>query len=237
MRQAWIALGLACFAASAQNSSSSWKTTLTGLADRPAPNTSIQDIDRFTENVQLAAPYFATLTPGDYESNREFVRRMWAYLTALDRMARDPRMRLAVGRARRAMGELRIGIPAMPADLSAGEPPPSADQAVTEPPFAKALPDENVPESEKRVADEVRSRYESDLARATAAWQNIEDLRRRLAARGLALASQTAASVARLQLDFEMAVKGLREHDWAEVRTDLERAEYETGKVFRAVGQ
>jgi hypothetical protein len=34
-----------------------------------------------------------------------------------------------------------------------------------------------------------------------------------------------------------MAVKGLREHDWAEVRTDLERAEYETGKVFKAVGQ
>jgi hypothetical protein len=47
--------------------------------------------------------------PADYEANREMVRRVAAYLAAVELMARDPAMRLAVGRAYSDLGDLQAG--------------------------------------------------------------------------------------------------------------------------------
>jgi hypothetical protein len=49
--------------------------------------------------------------------------------------------------------------------------------------------------------------------------------------------AQTATSVVRLQLYLELAAGALRARDWAEAKDNLEKTEYETEKVFRAVGR
>jgi len=237
-----MALALACLAAGAQTASSSsqtestdpaWRATLMGWPERAGAGTSIQDINRFIENVQSAAPYFATLSPGEYDANRELVRRLWAYMSTLELMARDPQMRLAVGRARGAMNAIRFGY--SPGVIVPGSgpvppapPPPAA--APSEPPFAKAPSDVEVP-------DELRTRYDLALGRADTAWYSIEALRQSLAARGYTLNAQTAAAMGRIQLDFEMAARNVKGRDWKEVGTYLERAEYETAKVLKTVGQ
>jgi hypothetical protein len=96
---------------------------------------------------------------------------------------------------------------------------------------------ENVPAAQRATVDELRSRYETSAARAAAAWQNAELLRQNLAREGLALNTQTAASLARLQVYFGLAAGDLQERDWDEAKTNLERAEYETEKVFKTVGR
>jgi hypothetical protein len=248
MRGACMAscMWLFCLFANAQDTpgDAAWRRALMSLPDRPSPNTSVQDADQFSQNVELAVPYFATLTPGDYEANRELMRRLWTYQTELDLMAsRNPQMRLAAGRARRALRALPVGLalaagfaPAQAQDASQAPPAPPAPPAG--PPFAQQAPAiENVPAVERSVADDLRSRYESSAARAAAAWENAEVLRQNLARQGMALSTQTAASVARLQLYFELAAGDLREHDWMEAAVNLERAEYETEKVFKTVGR
>jgi hypothetical protein len=237
-----IGLSLICLSANAQGTAddSAWRRALMSLPDRPEANTSVQDADRFSQNVELAVPYFATLTPGDYEANRELVRRLWTYLSELDLMAaRNPQMRLAAGRARRALGALPLGFlaatgqPAQP--RNSGPPPEPPAQG---PPFAQQAPHiENVSASERNIADELISRYETSAARAAAAWENAEVLRRNLAREGMSLNTQTAASVTRLQLYFGLAAGDLQEHDWTEAGVNLERAEYETEKVFKTVGR
>jgi hypothetical protein len=252
-------LWLACSTGSAQkppsapapsSSDSGWRRGLTGLPEQPSANTSVQDANQFAQNVESAVPYFATLTPGDYEANRELIRRMWAYSAALDVMAgRNPQMRLAAGRARRALGAWGYGasgygapgygypfVPGGPEaperSLSQPPPPPSG------PPFATQAPlIEKIPANERTTADELRSRYETSAARAAAAWQNAEVLRQNLAREGLSLNTQTAASLARLQVYFGLAAGDLQERDWAEAQTNLDRAEYETNKVFQTVGR
>jgi hypothetical protein len=256
MRLAYIGacLWLACSTASAQkplssaasgSSDSGWRRGLMGLPEQPSANTSVQDANQFAQNIELAVPFFATLTPGDYEANRELIRRMWAYSAALDVMAgRNPQMRLAAGRARRALGAWGYGasgygypfVPGGPAapETAPGQlpPPPSG------PPFAMQAPMiEKISSNERTTADELRSRYESSAARAAAAWQNAEVLRQNLAREGLSLNTQTAASLARLQVYFGLAAGDLQERDWAEAQTNLERAEYETNKVFQTVGR
>lgn len=255
MRLAYIGavLGLACSTGIAQkgapnapsapasgSSDSGWRRGLMDLPEQPGANTSVQDANQFAQNIELAVPYFATVTPGDYEANRELVRRMWAYSAALDVMAgRNPQMRLAAGRARRALGAWGYGYPFIPGGPAVPEPavsqpppPPSG------PPFATQAPMiEKVPATERTTADELRSRYETSAARAAAAWQNAEILRQNLAREGLSLNTQTAASLARLQVYFGLAAGDLQERDWAEAQSNLERAEYETNKVFQTVGR
>ncbi len=237
-------LSLASWSVCAQDApgDAGWRRALMSLPDRPAANTSVQDADRFSQNVELAVPYFATLTPGDYEANRELVRRLWVYQQELDLMAaRNPQMRLAAGRARRALGALPLGFLAA---IGQTAPPPDSNQAPAPPPppvgppFAQQAPQiDNLSAADRRTADDLRSRYESSAARAAAAWQNAEVLRQNLAREGMSLNTQTAASVSRLQLYFELAAGDLREHDWTEAGVNLERAEYETEKVFKTVGR
>ena len=151
---------------------------------------------------------------------------------------RNPQMRLAAGRAgersRHGATDLFVQGGGQPAPQSA--PPPPAPAAG--PPFAMQSPAlENVPASERATADDLRSRYESSAARAAAAWQSAEVMRQNLARQGMTLNTQTATSVIRLQLYFELAAGDLKDHDWAEAGTNLERAEYETEKVFKTVGR
>jgi hypothetical protein len=182
----------------------------------------------------LAGPYFATLTPGDYEANREMMRRLWAYMATLELMARDPQMRVAVGRARGALTSLRYGMMVMPGASQAPDnsaPPPAVAAAPpSEPAFAKEPQGVDMPE-------DLRSRYDLALGRATTAWYSVETLRQSLASRGFTLNTQTAAAMGRIQLDFDMAARNVKGHDWTEVGTYLERAEYETTKVLKTVGQ
>jgi hypothetical protein len=238
-------MAVLCLYANAQDTGdAAWRRALMSLPDRPSPNTSVQDADRFSQNVELAVPYFATLTPGDYEANRELMRRLWTYQAELDLMAgRNPQMRMAAGRARRALRALPVGLAlaagfpvAQGNDSSQAPAPPPAPPAG--PPFAQQAPlIDNVSTAESSIASDLVSRYESSAARAAAAWENAEVLRQNLARQGMALNTQTAASVARLQLYFELAAGDLREHDWTEAGVNLERAEYETEKVFKTVGR
>jgi hypothetical protein len=152
-------------------------------------------------------------------------------------------MRMAAGRARRALRALPVGLAlaagfpvAQGNDSSQAPAPPPAPPAG--PPFAQQAPlIDNVSTAESSIASDLVSRYESSAARAAAAWENAEVLRQNLARQGMALNTQTAASVARLQLYFELAAGDLREHDWTEAGVNLERAEYETEKVFKTVGR
>src|SRR5215475_6400305 len=66
-----------------------WRSGLMGMPERPGANTTPQDVDQFTQNVQMATPYFATMSPDDVESNREMVRRMWTYVMALEMMSKQ----------------------------------------------------------------------------------------------------------------------------------------------------
>jgi hypothetical protein len=250
MRLSWPAFLQALFllsitSASAQTRAGepAWRRSLMSLPPQPGGNLMVRDIDRLSENADLARSWFADSrnlrTPADFESNRELVRRMTAWLTAADLMARDPQMRAAVGRAWRAVAALGL---LFPEDPGAGPPEdlpaPARGVVVGSPPFAMRAPAlGNVPDAEKRTASDLQARYEGAAASAAAAWQNAEVLRQNLAARGMALATATATSVARLQLFFELAADALRNHDWTEAQTNLERAEYETGNVFKAVGR
>ncbi len=100
----------------------------------------------------------------------------------------------------------------------------------------KTPPLEGVRSADKETAAELVTRYETDAAKAAAAWRNAETLRDSLGARGMSLNAQTAASVNRFQLFFEEAAAALRDHKWDEARTSLQAVEAETQKVAKAVG-
>jgi hypothetical protein len=232
------AILLLCLTGAAVAQAPDWRSALLNLPDRPAPNTSLQDLQRLEQNLQYGAPYFATLTPGDYEANRELIRRLTRYVAALDLIARDPQMRIAVGRLRRAMNAFPILI--APAQQLQAEPAPeeTAQPAPGPPPFALQAPViENVSAGQKNTADELSTRYEAASGQAAAAWQSAEVLRQNLAARGMALNATLSTSVARLQLYFDSAAQSLRQRDWTGARTNIERAEYETNKILKAVGR
>ena len=212
-----------------------WRRDLMGLPERPAAGTNVQDVDRFVQNVQLAAPYFATITPGDFEADREMVRRMWAYTMALEMMAKQyPMLRSAANRARGAMNAFPIGYSMVQSPRPASAPSaPSQPQKPAGPPFAMTAPAmDDVPDS----ARELLSRYESTATRAVAVWQNAETMRRSLAAQGMTLNAQTAASVSRLQGAMESASRSLRARDWAEAGASLDRADGEIAKISKVVG-
>ncbi len=248
---------LLCPSLSAQDTAASeqqWRSALMGLLSRPAGTANLQDLQRFEENVRLGTPYFATLTPGDYAANRELIRRMTAYLAAMDAMGRDPRVRFALRRANQALLSLRYALP--PGLASQVGPPPAsmyssgygagngATEARPAPPTRAQAPYEmqapeipNVKEADKAKARDLQTRYESAAAQAATAWQSTEVLRQNLAAEGMALNTLTATSIARVQFYLETAADALREQDWEDARVNLERAEYETEKVFKTVGR
>jgi len=246
-----VLLAILCSFAHAQNPAQSpnqepdWRRPLMSLPERPAPNTTAREVARFEESVLAAAPYLATLSPDDYEANRDLVRRMTAYMTGLDLLARDtnPQLRQSVGRARRAMAALRVPLPLVTAEaperpFSSPPQPGGPGPGPGGPPFALRAPViPNDPASDKAMVKELSRRYDSAAALAAAAWEQTDVLRQNLNARGMALSAQTAASSARLQLYFELAAGALLDRDWEETRIELERAEYETDKILKSVGR
>jgi hypothetical protein len=251
MRAAFVVVAtLAAFAA-AQTTDPSWRDALLELPEHPTAN--VQDIQRFERHLTMAMPYFGTLTPGDYEANRELIRRITVYMAGLDmlsrnpQISRDPQMRAAIGRSRNLISQMRLPY-LMGSSMSSGIPvaeqprqhtePSHQTAGKNEPPFSMSAPKlGKVSPADAKVANELCSQYETDAARSAAAWQSAETLRVSLERQGASLNVQTATSVSRLQLYFESAAAALREGDWEEARTNLTRAEAETEKIFRTVGR
>jgi hypothetical protein len=249
--QRLLAISLfACFVAQAQtpavpqparpaspsaSAPSQWRRNLTGVLGQPPAKASVHDIERLEQNMLSAAAYCGSLTPTDYEANRELARQMTAYLMTVNTMATDPQTRAAALRASRSVAVFPCAFPTeQPKPQTTA---PSAPRQAADPPFVqKAPPLEGVRNADKETAAELVSRYETDAAKAATAWRNAETLRDSLAARGMSLNAQTAASVNRFQLFFEEAAAALREHKWDDARTSLQAVEAETQKVAKAVG-
>ena len=244
MRRTVYAFLLVCASLLAQEEGE-WRAALSQMLARPGGTATMQDLQRFEEYVRMATPYFGTLTPGDYEANRELVRRMYAYLATMSVASRDPRMRFALRRANQAVMSLRYALPPafasqvgpapMPEPIPQPRPaPPSAAQA----PYELSAPDiPNLAEADKAKARDLQDRYESAAAHAATAWQSAEVLRQSLASDGMALNTSTATSVARIQFYLEAAADALREQDWEDAKINIQRAEYETDKVTKIVGR
>jgi hypothetical protein len=195
----------------------------------------VRDIERLEQYMLSAAPYCMSMTPSDYEANRELARQMTAYLMMVNTMATDPQTRAAALRASRAVAVFPCVVP-----VEQPKPQPAAPVAhyqPTEAPFDQRAPVlEGVPDGDRETATELRSRYEADAAHAAVAWRNAETMKASLAAQGMSLNAQAAASVMRFQLFFEEAAAALREHNWDEARSSLQAVEAETQKVVKAVG-
>ncbi len=226
-----------------------WRQNLGNLPENPPSSTSIEDVARFERSMQSAAPYFARITPNDYEGNRALARRMAVYLAGLQVIARDPQMRLEVGRAQRIFNSLALspllgyGYPLLvPPAAGTGDPIPGDHAAPVappaQPPFAMSAPIvTGIAPADKSLAQELSNRYEADAGRAAGAWQNAETLRLSLASRGMSLNNAASASLIRLPTYFSNAADSLRRRDWDEARTDLVRAESETEKIMKSVGR
>lgn len=249
------ALVFAVFAAAQTPQSDDWRSALMELPEHPTAN--LQDFNRFERQLTMAMPYFATLKPGDYEANREIVRRIIIYQAGLDmlyrnpQVSRDPLMRSTIGRMRNVIGQMRsYGIFMSMGMQMGGTPQPAPSEEMPkraaqsagagrhEPPFALVAPRlDHVAPADSKIASELCALYDTNAARAAAAWQSAETLRTSLENQGMSLNTQTAASLSRLQLYFDSAATALRESDWAEARSNLERAGYETEKIFKTVGR
>lgn len=214
-----------------------WRRNLLGVIGQRPANATARDVERMEQYMLSAAPYCATLTPGDYEANRELVRQMTAYLMTVNTVATDPQVRASALRVSRAAAVFPCAFPA------AATPKPQAPQAAApkppdEPPFALKAPEiENVADAEKETAADLRQRYETDAAKSAVVWRNAQTLRESLAARGMSLNADTAASVNRLQLFFEEAATALQGRKWDDALSSLQAAEAETQKAAKTVGQ
>ena len=192
----------------------------------------------------MAAPYFAGFTPHDYEANRALVRRMATYLAAADYLNRDPRLRSALNDAYRSVAALQwMGIPnyqPYPGQHSPSNPQPPTQQAIApnQPRFALQAPLlDKVPTADQATADDLSNQYEMAATKASIAWKSANVIRQNLNAQQMTLNVQTETSLARLQLYFELATGALQSKDWAEAKTNIQRAEYETEKVLKTVGR
>jgi hypothetical protein len=198
---------------------------------------SVQDLERFEQTARTATPYFSAMTPADYAANRAFMGQMVSYLGAVDLMARTPQMRLALSRAYWALAGWRYVYPQMQQPAGGGGAAPAPGKP-SGPPFDMRAPEmKDVAPADKETADDLRTRYTTDAARAATAWQNAETIRLGLESKGMTLNADTATQVARLQLYLELASGALRARDWTEAHDNLEKVEYETEKVVRAVGR
>jgi hypothetical protein len=210
-----------------------WRTGIDEVLAQPPAAVGTQDIQRLEEDLRLARPYFAAVTPGDYAANREFVRRIYAYLAQVDTLTRNPRMRFALRRANQALVSIRL-----PGDVPQPAAPVVNGPPDRQPPFDLRAPVvENVADADAPKVRELRMRYESAAAQAVGAWQATDSIRANLADRGMALNPQTTASVVRIRLFLETAADALREHQWDDAGDNIERAEYETQKVLKTMGR
>ncbi len=252
MRKLAIFALLVCAAAlSAQD----WRQGILGLPEDPK-NATAEDMANFNQYVLAAGPYFAVLKPGDWEANREIVRRMAAYSAALGVLSRsDPRMRSAYSSVQRSLGGIRfpqayygaypglVVVPATPAPSSQQQPyppKPAEGESVGQKsvPFPLSAPNPGkVKDAEQKTAREVESRYENAAAQAQGALQSIDSVKQNLESRGMTLNTQTAAASARLPMLLQFAAQAIQRQDWEEANLNLERAEGETRNLLRTVGR
>jgi hypothetical protein len=220
-----------------------WRRTLMDLTARPAGQLTLLELEQLEAAALLAGAYFQGLRPGDFEANREFMRRIATYVATVEALNRDPRIRMGIGRAYLAVARFRwaapvyvaSGAPPMqnPAGQDPGPPPPPE-----EPRFSLNAPEiGRVQQADQAAADDLITRYELAAGKAAVAWKSAAVLRRSLMDQGMALNAQTESSLARIQIYFDLAVDALKARDWAEARTNIERGEYETEKVNKVTGR
>ena len=163
---------------------------------------------------------------------------MAAYLATVEVLNHSPGMGTALGRAYRSVAALQWLVPRMGMALPSPAPAPEAPiPAPPAPAFALQAPDvAGVSAADRPMADDLAMRYELASGKAAVAWQAAGGLRRSLQAQGLTLNVLTETSLARMQVYFDLATAALKARHWAEARTNLERAEYETEKVRKTVG-
>src|SRR5207249_7733459 len=141
--------------------------------------------------------------------------------------ATDPQARVVAHRVASAFSAFPCAYPGRELPVEALPAPQPGD-----PPFALKAPAlGKVADADQEAAADLLIRYDTDAARAGATWKNAETLRLSLAAQGMSLNAQTAASVARLQLLFGQAAAALRDRNWNEALSNLQGAEATTQKV------
>ena len=233
-----LATLILCLAANAQDDDPQWRRNLGGILSRPAEEADAVALQRFEQETRLAVPYFATFTPHDYEANRALVRNMAIYLARINAMSgKNPQLRSALRRANLALLDLRYAYPLAPASepVRRAESRPASPR---DPPFSLAAPSiKGVPEADRVTARDLQSSYESAAVKALTAWQITEELSQNLQARGMSINTLTAASIARVQMFMETAAGAMRDRDWDDARTNIERAAYESDKVLKAAGR
>lgn len=244
MKRYFVFAGILASVVSAQvPGSGDWRSALGGLPERAPAGTSLQDVQRFENNIRLAAPYLAA--PANRNANREYVRRMWTYLAALDVIARTPGADRSLDPAVRRLRGLLYGMGLAYPYWMTGfgqqqpeappEPPPVRPG---QPPFPMQAPDLGTLDATAQAqADELTARYETTAARAASAWQSADVLRQSLNARGMTLNVRTTEAVIRLQMFLEMAAGDLRRHDWKAAEENLGRVDYVIGQVTSTVGR
>ena len=215
-----------------------WRRNLLGAIGAQPGRASVRDIEQIEQYMLSAAPYCMSLTPGDYEANRELARQMTTYLMTVNTMTTDPQTRAAALRASRAVAAFPCAFPQAQPKQAPGAPTAAPPKLPSEPPFDQKAPVlEGVADADKETAADLRQRYETDAAKAAVAWRNADTMRQSLASRGMSLNADTAASVDRLQLFFEEAATALRDHKWDDALSSLQAVEAVTQKIGKAVGQ
>jgi hypothetical protein len=210
-----------------------WYRSATGLLGVPYANASTQEIERLERYLIFSQSQCAALTPQQYTANQTLARSMTGYLASVSANAVDPQARLAAARLTTAFSSFPCAYPGkQPAHTP--EPPPKPG----DPPFTLHVPDlGKVPDDQQQTAADLMIRYDTDAARSAGVWKNAETMRISLAGRGMALNTQTATAVGRLQLLYEEASGELRDHKWDDALSTLQAAEATTQKVAGSVGQ
>lgn len=229
---------LLCVAAYGQVPASAWRQTFSGYLNRPPGSWTARDLQAFESQIALAGSYCVGLTPGDYETNREMVRQMTAYLATVQVAAGDPQMRTSLRRLTRSLAAFPCAYGVVPGQQqgppAAAAPPPPPPGEV---PFSTSPPVlTNVPKADQDTAKDLRERYSMDASHAATAWKNADQIRRNLQVKGQSLNSQTAAAVDRLKLLLDEAADALREHKWDDALSSLQGVEATTQKVNSTVG-
>lgn len=123
------------------------------------------------------------------------------------------------------------------ASLESSAAKPTSPQTPAQPFPLQAPQVKDVPAAQRNEYNELSERYTTAAATASTALENVEPLRRSLEHDGMTLNTELAAGVSRMQLYLQLAAASMEERNWAEARSNIERAEYQTGKVLKAVGR
>lgn len=217
---------------------SAWRQTFGGYMNRPPGAWSARDLRDFESQLALAGQYCTGLTPGDYESNRELVRQMTAYIATIQVAEGDTQMHASLRRLTRSLAAFPcaygVVVPGQQPAAAAAPPPPPPPG---EPPFTMTAPVlTGVPKADQDTAKDLRERYNGDASRAATAWKNADQIRRNLSVKGMSLNAQTSAAVDRLKLLLDEAAGELRDHKWDDALSSLQGVEATIEKVNKTVG-